>query len=126
MAFVDDVLRSGSAAGFWIRFVLSVLATWRVSHLLASEDGPWDVVARLRQRLGTSALGRMIDCFACVSIWVALPFSLFVVRELLDVLICWLALSGAAMLLEQLHPAPLVIEQTSSTKEEESSNGMLR
>lgn len=119
MATIDDVLFSGSATGFWIRFVLSVLATWRVSHLLASEDGPWDVVARLRRRLGASMLGRMMDCFGCVSLWVALPFSLFPVRDPLAVFVCWLALSGAAMLLEQLRPPPLVIDRTADTIEKE-------
>ena len=37
---------------FWIRFVLFVLATWRVTHLLASEDGPGDLIIRFRVRLG--------------------------------------------------------------------------
>jgi hypothetical protein len=119
MASVDDVLFSGSPSGFWIRFVLSVLATWRVSHLLASEDGPWDVVVRLRRRLGASMLGRMMDCFGCTSLWVALPLSLFVVRDPLAVFVCWLALSGAAMLLERMNPPPLVIEQTADTIEKE-------
>ncbi len=118
MAWIDDVLQAG-AAGFWIRFVLAVLATWRVSHLLASEDGPWDVVVRLRRWLGASMLGRMMDCFGCVSLWVALPFSLFVFRDPIAVAICWLALSGAAMLLEQLRPPPLVIEQAADTNEKE-------
>ena len=118
MASIDDVLPAG-AAGFWIRFVLAVLATWRVSHLLASEDGPWDVVARLRRSLGPSMLGRMMDCFGCVSLWVALPSSLFVLRDPPAVLVCWLALSGAAMLLERMNPPPLVIERTVDTNEKE-------
>ena len=119
MATIDDMLSSGSAEGFWIRFVLSVLATWRVAHLLASEDGPWDIIARLRRRLGASMLGRMMDCFGCASLWVALPFSVFVVRDPLAVFVCWLALSGAAMLLEQLRPPPLVIERTADANHEE-------
>ena len=32
------------------RFVLVSLAVWRVTHLLAEEDGPGDVVVRLRAR----------------------------------------------------------------------------
>ena len=32
-----------------VRFVLAVFATWRVTHLLASEDGPGDVVFHLRR-----------------------------------------------------------------------------
>ena len=30
------------------RFILCTLALWRVTHLLAAEDGPWDLIARLR------------------------------------------------------------------------------
>jgi len=119
MAGIDDALSYGSTAGFWARFVLSVLATWRVSHLLASEDGPWDAIARLRGRLGASVLGRMMDCFGCTSLWVALPLSLFVVRDPLAVFVCWLALSGFAMLLERTNPPPLVIEPTADTIDKE-------
>ena len=38
----------------WLRFVLAALATWRVTHLLSSEDGPADLLYRLRTRLGAS------------------------------------------------------------------------
>ena len=33
---------------FWARLVLAVLATWRLTHLLAREDGPADLLVRLR------------------------------------------------------------------------------
>ena len=57
----------------WFRLVLVVLATWRVTHLLAFEDGPGDVVATLRQRLGNGFFGKLMDCFYCMSLWVAAP-----------------------------------------------------
>jgi hypothetical protein len=121
MGFEYHDLQSGSAAGFWIRFVLAVLATWRVSHLLASEDGPWEFLARLRQRLGHSILGQLMDCFGCISIWVAAPLSLFVVRRLPEGFMCWLALSGAAFLLERMQPEPVVIERMLDPGKETSS-----
>jgi hypothetical protein len=83
------------------RFVLAVLATWRVTHLLAAEDGPGDVVVRLRALLGQSFAGRLMDCFYCLSIWLAAPAALFVTRHWLDWIIVWLAISGAACLLER-------------------------
>jgi hypothetical protein len=43
---------------FWARFGLAVLATWRVTHLLASEDGPADLVVRFRAWLGHGLAGR--------------------------------------------------------------------
>jgi hypothetical protein len=85
----------------WLRFVLAVLAVWRVTHLLAAEDGPGEVVARLRARLGAGLLGRLMDCFYCLSVWVAAPFAGFVAQRPVDLVVVWLALSGGASLLER-------------------------
>jgi uncharacterized protein DUF1360 len=83
------------------RFVIGSLAVWRVTHLLAEEDGPGDVVLHLRARLGSSRLGTLMDCFYCLSVWVAAPVSVAVARSRRDVPILWPALSGAACLLER-------------------------
>jgi len=83
-------------------FVVAVLATWRVTHLLANEDGPGDVIFRLRRRLGEGFVGSLMDCFNCLSLWIAAPIALFVATKPLTWLVSWLALSGAACLLERL------------------------
>jgi hypothetical protein len=88
--------------GFATRFGLAALATWRVTHLLASEDGPADAVVRLRARLGSSSAGALMDCFQCLSMWVAAPLSLAVTRGRRHAVVTWLALSGSACLLERL------------------------
>jgi hypothetical protein len=90
------------------RFVLAVLATWRVTHLLAAEDGPGDIVVRFRALLGQSFAGRLMDCFYCLSIWIAAPAALFVTRYWLDWIMVWLAISGAACLLERFGQQPAV------------------
>jgi uncharacterized protein DUF1360 len=94
----------------WLRFVLAVLASWRVSHLLAREDGPGAVLARLRRRLGDGAAGRLLDCFYCVSLWVAAPLALWLTRRPVAWLVTTLALSGGACLLERLGRQPVLIE----------------
>jgi len=95
---------------FWIRFILAILATWRVTHLLASEDGPFDVIAKFRALLGHSIAGKLMDCFNCLSVWIAAPAALFVTRQALDWVFVWLAISGAACLLERTAREPLMIE----------------
>lgn len=115
----------------WLRFVLAVLATWRVTHLLASEDGPADVVVRFRAWLGRSWAGGLMDCFNCLSLWVAAPLALLVTQRPVELLLSWLALSGAACLLERIGSDPVIIhpasqEMASQEMEGDLSDGMLR
>jgi hypothetical protein len=102
----------------WMRLVLAVLAVWRVSHLLAREDGPGQVLARLRARLGWGFWGRLMDCFYCLSVWVAAPLAPFVAHGPAQVLVAWLALSGGACLLERLGAAPVTLAPLSTDDEE--------
>jgi hypothetical protein len=83
------------------RFVLGALATWRLTRLVAYEDGPADVIVRIRARIGDAPLGSFLDCFSCVTIWIAAPVALAVVRQRRDAPLTWLALSGAACLVER-------------------------
>jgi hypothetical protein len=101
----------------WVRFTVAVLATWRVTHLLASEDGPADLIVKFRALLGQSLAGKLMDCFNCLSLWIAAPVALFVNRHFPDWLVLWLALSGAACLLERLGREPVVIEPDSQFSE---------
>lgn len=100
------------------RFVLAVLATWRITHLLAKEDGPGDVVFRFRVLLGESFLGKLMDCFKCLSLWVSAPSAFFVTRQPLELIIIWLAISGAACLLERLGQESVMIQPISQLQNE--------
>jgi hypothetical protein len=83
-----------------LRFGLAVLATWRVTHLLTAEDGPADIVVRLRAHVGAGRLGGVMDCFQGLSVWVAAPASLTVTGWRRPDPVSWLAISAAACLLE--------------------------
>ena len=82
-------------------FVLAGLATWRVTHLLWAEDGPFGVLGRLRARLAAGGI-RVFDCFYCLSLWVGAIAALLLGGSLADWLIDALALSAAAIVLERL------------------------
>lgn len=85
-----------------MRFLICSLAVWRLTHLFVAEDGPLDVVFNLRKKLGNSVAGKAMDCFYCSSVWLALPFAFIVTYNWGVRFICWIAISGAACLLEQL------------------------
>jgi hypothetical protein len=86
---------------FALRFALGSLVTWRVTHLLAEEDGPGDLVLSLRRRAGDGELGKLMDCFYCLSVWVAAPVGLAVAGRTRKAPFTCVALSGAACLLER-------------------------
>ena len=81
---------------------LGSLAVYRLSHLIAYEDGPGDFIAHLRERAGDSWRGKLMDCPFCLSVWIATPIALLFSKGLNDWLLNWLALSGAAVIIEKL------------------------
>lgn len=87
---------------FGVRFTVGTLATWRVTHLLAEEDGPARMMVRLRARAGNGWAAELLDCFYCTSIWVAAPIAVAVAPRRRDIPLACFALSGAACLLERL------------------------
>ena len=85
-----------------MQFLICTLAVWRLTHLFVLEDGPWDFVFNLRKWLGNSIFGQAMDCFYCFSIWIAIPFAFVIFNDWPGRAICWISLSGAACLLEQI------------------------
>ena len=84
----------------------AILATWRVAHLVVAEDGPWNIVARLRGFAGAGVWGDLMDCFHCTSLWVAAPIALWLSDQWTARVVLWLAVSGGAVVIERLlaHP----------------------
>jgi hypothetical protein len=85
---------------YWL--VLGILCVWRVTHLLNAEDGPWDIVVRLRRHAGNGFWGKLMDCFYCLSLWVAAPLAVALGSGVREWLLLWPALSAGAILLERL------------------------
>lgn len=97
----------------WCNLLLAALATWRVTHLLAEEDGPRDVIATVRLWLGNSWLGSLMDCFYCLSLWIAAPVAYWLMSQWREWPLLWLGLSGAACLLERLGNYPASVQLVS-------------
>ncbi len=84
----------------WFRLVIAVLATWRVAHLVAGENGPFDIIVKLRMRAGNGFAGQLMDCPYCLSLWIAAPFAFMLANTFAAWIAAWLAISGGASLVE--------------------------
>jgi hypothetical protein len=82
--------------------ILGILVVWRVTHLLYGEDGPWNLFLRLRQKLGEGFWSSLLDCFYCLSVWVALPVAFWTGQGWKQRLLLWPALSAGAIILERV------------------------
>src|SRR5215467_837722 len=89
---------------YWL--LLAILGVWRITHLLNAEDGPWNLLVRFRRAIGDGVLGQLLDCFYCLSLWIAIPFAWVVGQSWKERLLLWPALSGAAILLERATAPP--------------------
>lgn len=99
-------------------WILLGLATWRLTSLLVNEEGPWDMLARIRHWLGVrydqqsnayglNMVARALTCVWCASMWVA---AFWVCLYLIFPMAKWIAmpfaLSAAAIMIERLVDGP--------------------
>lgn len=100
--------------------LIAVLACWRVTHLLNAEDGPGDVLVHLRRLAGAGVGGKLLDCFYCLSLWIAAPIAILIARGWRDGILLWLSISAGAILFERATMRVPYFE------EREASDGLLR
>jgi hypothetical protein len=95
----------------WVNgvFILGILGVWRITHLLHAEDGPGQIMVKLRRAAGDGVLGQAMDCFQCSSLWIAAPFAVLIGQGWLERALLWPALSAGAItldvILQRLEPA---------------------
>lgn len=96
-------------------YLILALATWRITSLLVNEYGPFNLLERLRyrlgvrydeslQRIGTNVVAEAFTCMWCLSVWVGMVLSIALYA--MPVLSVWLflpfALSAGAIVIERL------------------------
>lgn len=107
-------------------FLLGTLFVWRITHLLNAEDGPWDVVVRLRRQAGEGFFGQLLDCFYCLSVWIAAPLAILLGKKLGERALLWPALSAGAILLERITDRQTGEQPVLYVEDKEDDYDMLR
>ena len=108
------------------KLVLGVLSVWRITHLLQAEDGPWDLVVRLRGKAGDGFWGKLLDCFYCLSLWIAVPFAIGLGTAWPERMLLWPALSAAAILLERIGNPATPYPSAEYLEDKEEGDAVLR
>lgn len=86
-----------------LNFVVAILAVYRLSFLIAREDGPFDLFARLRARVGQGTwVGRGLHCVLCVSFWLALAAALALrLATYTETLLAWQGIAGGVLFIHK-------------------------
>ena len=95
--------------------LIAILACWRVTHLFNAEDGPGKIFVRFRRAAGDGFFGQLLDCFYCLSLWIAVPFAVVESRDWREGVPLWLSISAGAILLERA-TAPRYFEEPEGPK----------
>lgn len=94
------------------RFLLAVLACYRLTGMIVYDDGPAGIFARLREWAGVydlgenlqprTGMGRFFECPHCMGVWVALVVTVgvFWERPLYELPLFWLAIAGLQSYIE--------------------------
>jgi len=96
-----------------MELIIVILATWRLSSLIAGEDGPWNIFLRLRLKLGfeydkhskliaKTELAKGMECPYCNSIWIASFLVLPLVSNPIEWLYYLLAVSAGAIIVDKI------------------------
>jgi hypothetical protein len=84
------------------KYLVLVIVVWRLTHLISAEDGPFDLIIKLRKWAGRSFWGKLMDCFYCLSIWIGLLMAAYAANNFKELISLCLYYSGASILLEKI------------------------
>jgi Protein of unknown function (DUF1360) len=91
-----------------LQFIISVLVTWRVVHIVIHENLPKNVMGKIREKLKVSGLisdpeivpgsfRNFMTCFLCMSVWVAAPMAWYYASNTAEFFMYLFAISAAAI-----------------------------
>ncbi len=87
-----------------LMFFISVLACWRLVYLITEEHGPYNILLRMRVWAHKRDIDWInVDCAYCMSVWLAVPFAIYLAKDFWQFLIYWFAIAGGTVFFQLLH-----------------------
>ncbi|MBV6478951.1 MAG: hypothetical protein HGGPFJEG_01708 [Ignavibacteria bacterium] len=85
-----------------VKYLVILIAVWRITHLISSEDGPFYLIFKIRKMFGENIFGKLMDCFYCLSIWTGLAGAILTGSGRIEIILLCLYYSGAAIIIEKI------------------------
>lgn len=92
----------------WLTFIIAAFAVYRAAYMVAEEEGPFEVFARLRGAIDpdqTTWIGRGVNCVFCTSFWLSLVGAVvLVVAAGFDLWLWplwWFGIAGAVLVMHR-------------------------
>ena len=94
----------------WISLVVATFVVYRISRMIAVEEGPFEVFTTVRTFFYHNKypewIQRGIVCPLCVGWWISLPLAIYIGVvmnfSVVGTLLCWQAIAGASTFLYRL------------------------
>lgn len=83
-----------------MEILLSTIAVFYITSMITEYDGPFSLFEKLRE-LSREYRGFNLDCFFCTSLWISLPFALYLTSGI-NVVVYWFALAGGAVVINEV------------------------
>jgi hypothetical protein len=100
----------------FVWLLLTVLAVWRLTALIAYEAGPFGLLVALRRGLVRIGLGRMVGCFYCLSIWTSCA-TILVFPLTAETPLVILGVAGAVAIIERALSGSLTTGESSDDEQ---------
>ena len=81
-------------------YIIFGVLVWRITRLICFENGPFDLLLKLRGLLYKNKLGKLLECFHCFGIWVSIVICLLFLPFNHFLLVGVFSVSGLASIIE--------------------------
>lgn len=87
----------------WLELALAIFAVYRLSHMIALEEGPMGLFAFIQEKTSKQSnwFERGMNCVLCLSWWIAAVPSLFLAKSGVQFILYWFGIAGAVLVLHK-------------------------
>lgn len=86
-----------------VNFILCSLAVYRISAMIALEEGPFGIFSFIHERTAKQSnwLERGLNCPLCISVWLSAIGAIWITRQPDLFILYWFAIAGMCLIIHK-------------------------